>query len=89
MGVCCKWFYLSCQLMKVGLINVHNPSSMQKEATFVPPGQKRRGIDSGFSQQVNGLANQRPGRVPTWPPHNRVQIYIRCTKRISSYINFQ
>lgn len=46
-------FYLCSQLMKIGLINVHDPAPVQKETTFVPPGQKRRGISCGFGQKVN------------------------------------
>lgn len=74
------WFYLSSQLMKIGLIDVHHPASVQKETTFVPPGQRRWGVNCGFGQQVNRLANQSPGRVPTRPPHNSVQIYVSCKK---------
>lgn len=37
----CTLLYLCCQLMKIGLINVHGPAAMQEETTFVPPGQKR------------------------------------------------
>lgn len=85
----CTLFYLCCQLMKIGLIDVHGPAAMQKETTFVPPGQKRRGINRGFGQEVNGLTNQSPGRVPTRPPHNSVQTYVSCTKRIFSETHFE
>lgn len=79
--------YLSCQLVEVGLINVHDPPPVKEEATFVPPGQQGRGIHGGFSQQVNRLANQSPGRVPTRPPHDGVEIYICCTKTVFSETN--
>ncbi|TNN66055.1 hypothetical protein EYF80_023683 [Liparis tanakae] len=72
------------QLMKIGLIDVHDPAPMQKETTFVPPGQQRGGVNCGLGQQVNRLANQSPGRVPARPPHDGVQRDVRCVKRIFS-----
>lgn len=66
-------FYLRSQLVQIGLVDVHNPVSVQQETTFVPPGQRRRRINSRFCQQVDRLSNQSPSRIPTWTPHDGVE----------------
>lgn len=74
-------FYLSGQLVEVSLLYIHDKTSMQQETTLVPPQQRRRGVNSGLSQQVNYLANQSPSWVPARPPYNSVQGYIGCIER--------
>lgn len=74
-------FNLRGQLMEVGLFYVHDPASMYQQTTLVPPGQRRGGVNRGFGQQINHLANQGPSWVPARPPHYSVQGYIGCMER--------
>lgn len=73
-----KLLHLSSQLMQVGVLDVHEPVSVQEQTAFVPPGQRGRRIGCGFGQQVYRLPNQRPGRVPTWPPDDCIQRDVGC-----------
>lgn len=77
--------YLGGELVEVSLLDVHDPAAVQQQPALIPPGQRGRRVRRGLGQQIHHLANQSPGRVPAWPPHNSVQGDVRCGQESRGY----